>query len=402
MSIYHVPGLSIDPASLPPPLLTSEPGSFARHTFEERIPHIIQETAAQNAFPPEIAGALADLRGELLDGSIRELREEAPDVAFWDTVSQPYLGRSWLDVPWYWAETYLYRRLLEATRYFQPGHWQGLDPFAAQKRDEWQPAVAPRAVAAVLDGLPADLPARFAALLMASLWGNRIDLSYKLVADLGASAPAGAAGSHLLVDDSAAVWEYLRSGRRHLVLIADNAGTELAMDLALLDLLLSSGLVERVDLHLKPQPFFVSDAMPADVEAGLSALGSAALPTANLAAHLREHLGRGRLRLVTHWFYATSLFYYQLPEDLGTTLGQAGLVIVKGDANYRRLFGDAHWPYTTPFAPVLAYFPAPVVSLRTLKSELILGLRSGQPERLSAQDPRWLINGKRGVVQARF
>jgi len=79
--------------------------------------------------------------------------------------------------------------------------------------------------------------------------------------------------ANLLVDDTARVWDFVRSRpRRRLVIIADNAGTELLMDLALVDFLLSEGLVERVALHVKQQPFFVSDTMPRDVEAGLAAL----------------------------------------------------------------------------------------------------------------------------------
>ena len=74
--------------------------------------------------------------------------------------------------------------------------------------------------------------------------------------------------------------------------------------------------------------------------------------------------------------------------------------MVKGDANYRRLLGDAHWPPTTSFAQATGYFPAPLVALRTLKAEIIVGLRSGEAERLQTEDPAWLVNGKRGVVQA--
>jgi hypothetical protein len=67
---------------------------------------------------------------------------------------------------------------------------------------------------------------------------------------------------------------------------------------------------------------------------------------------------------------------------------------------YRRLLGDAHWPPTTSFAQSTGYFPAPLVALRTLKAEIIVGLRSGEAERLQTEDPAWLVNGKRGVVQA--
>ncbi len=398
MSDYEIPGLQIDPGALPPPLLTSEPGSFAQATFRTRVPHILDETLERDHFPRDVRQNLLDLRSEITDGRIRQLRELAPDAGFWRAVSAPYDGRSWLDVPWYWAEAYFYRRLLEATRYFQPGASQGFDPFLAIKSDEWQPDRAPRAVEDLVSALPAEGEARFGSLLRASLWGNRIDLSYRSVAGLGI---AHGASTNLLVDDTDRAWRLLTAqpaGR--VVMINDNAGTELAMDLALADFLLGSGLAARVVLHLKNQPFFVSDALPHDVQEALNALAAGSGHGTELAARLTAQFAAGRLKLTTHWFYTTSLFYFQLPPDLRAELAAASLVVIKGDANYRRLFGDAHWPFTTDFAAVSAYFPAPFMALRTLKSELVLGLPAGQAERLQAQDPDWLVNGQRGVIQA--
>ena len=57
--------------------------------------------------------------------------------------------------------------------------------------------------------------------------------------------------------------------------MADNTGTELLMDMALIDFLLETGLAAEVHLHLKPQPFFVSDAMIQDLADGLDALALA-------------------------------------------------------------------------------------------------------------------------------
>jgi hypothetical protein len=49
---------------------------------------------------------------------MQPLHEQAPDVAFWNRELAAYQGRTWLEVPWYFAEAYFYRRLLEAVRYF--------------------------------------------------------------------------------------------------------------------------------------------------------------------------------------------------------------------------------------------------------------------------------------------
>jgi uncharacterized protein with ATP-grasp and redox domains len=403
LSLFEIPTPQVDAQTLPPLILTSEPDSFAQRTFAVRIPRIIQETIELNSFPGNIRGALEELRLEILSGKVGGLREETADKAFWDGVSRPYLGHTWLDIPWYWGEAFMYRRVLEATRYFLPGPTYGLDPYAATKATEWRPDAAPRSANLILEESPAEPRARFERLLHASLWGNRTDLSYNVAAQVGRAARHEDEQKNLLVDDTQQIWEYLtEKPGRQLGVITDNAGTELLMDLALTDFILSEGLAARVDLYLKPQPFFVSDAMPDDVEAGLVALKTGGDAARSLEERLRSHLNTRRLRLRTHWHYATSLFYYQLPHDLRAELASVDLVIFKGDVNYRRLVGDVHWSPTTPFEEATAYFPAPLVALRTMKAELIVGLGAGDAERLQEQDPEWMVNGRRGLIQARL
>ena len=403
LTTFAVPPFQIDPADLPPAIRTSDAGSFARYTFTERVPNILRETLALND-PPEISRrALEALHVEVTQGRVSGLCEDTPDKTFWNTVSAPHIGQSWLDVPWYWGEAFFYRRLLEATGYFRPGPGQQVDPFGLKKATELAPDAAPQAVNALLSQLPDEPRGRFETLLHASLWGNRSDLSYEVARRLGRPTGAPEERANLLVDDSSRLWDLLRTKEcSRLALLADNAGTELLMDLALVDYLLCQDLVEDVQLHLKPCPFFVSDAMAEDVWAGLAALETAGGPARGLAQRLRAQLARNDLHLVSHWHYGTSLFFFQLPEDLRAMLAGADLVVVKGDANYRRLLGDAHWPPTTPFEQATRYFPARLVALRTLKAELIAGLRPGEAERLGVEDPAWLVNGRRGVVQARL
>lgn len=91
--------------------------------------------------------------------------------------------------------------------------------------------------------------------------------------------------------------------------------------------------------------------------------------------------------------------FRQMPAHLRQELASAGLVLVKGDVNYRRLLDDRRWPPTTRMETVCAYFPTSFVTLRTLKGEIMVGLQPGQVQALQAEDPTWLINGKRGVIQ---
>lgn len=398
---------SVDLQAWPAPLRTDEPGSFAHNTFKHRIPPIIDDIIASNAFPPDILAALRALRDEITSGVIQPLSSAEPDAGFWNTISAPYIGRAWLDAPWYWAEAYFYRRVLECSRYFDAGHpWHGIDPYANRKLAELKPTAAPGTAEALLAAIPASPQnRRFKQICYASLWGNRADLSYNVSLTVGPAASLEDERAHLLVDDTGAVWEFLsqsNSSVLRVAIITDNCGSELLMDLALAGFLLDSDLAASVTLQLKNQPFFVSDAMPRDALDSLAALAQGGPHSRRLASQLRDHIASGRLRLRAHWFYTTCLMYAQLPDDLRAELAGFDLVILKGDANYRRLLGDAHWDPTTPFAQAVACFPTRLLALRTLKAELIVGLAPGVAEHLFAVEPDWRTNGRRGVAQARL
>ena len=118
------------------------------------------------------------------------------------------------------------------------------------------------------------------------------------------------------------------------------------------------------------------------------------LPAA-VSGRLVEAAGSGRLEITTHWFHCAPFEFTAMPPDLAEAFAAASLVILKGDLNYRRLVGDRHWPASTPFAETVGYFPAPVVALRTLKSDAVVGVATvaGLPD-------DWRTSGRYALVQA--
>jgi hypothetical protein len=379
---------------IPLPIMTSEPGSFARYTIAERKPEIIRNVIADNGYPQRIVAALEAFRDEIARHPIQPLTEIAPDVAFWHRAAVPYRGRTWLELPWYFAETYFYRRLLEAVRYFQPGDWQGHDPFGAQKREQERGAVA--WLAQHWDQIDrAEPEPRFEMLLHSSLWGNRADLSNRTVREgVRAGLDAHHEQHNLLIDHTKRVAALLSAGVERVDFVTDNTGLELLFDLALAGFLLDQGWVQSAIFRLKDRPFFVSDAMPQDVQALL-----ALLRAGPLGQRLDEQVAAGRLELRDNPFWTSCLMFRTMPAPLAAELAGSNLVILKGDVNYRRLLSDAHWPYTARLEEIAAYFPAPFVALRTLKAEIVVGLEPGQAEEIAGQDPDWLIDGKRGIIQ---
>jgi uncharacterized protein with ATP-grasp and redox domains len=378
----------------PERLMTSEPGSFARYTIVERQPQIIHRVIADNGYPPEIVAALEAFCDEMVRQPIQPISETAPDVDFWNHKAATYQGLSWLELPWYFAETYFYRRLLEVVRYFQPGIWQGHDPFGPQKREQQQEAAAWLTKhRAEFDGLePQSL---LEVLLYSSLWGNRADLSNLTVLEQARGGlDAREEQQNVLIDDTDRVAALLTAGVERVDFVADNDGRELLFDLALADSLLGQRWAQTVTFHLKDRPFFVSDAMLGDAKALLGLVRNEPL-----GQRLDGHLAAGRLRLKDHPFWTSYLMFREMPAPLSAELARSDLVILKGDVNYRRLLSDAHWPHTARLKEIASYFPAPFLVLRTLKAEIMVGLEPGQAEKIAAQDPEWLLNGKRGIIQ---
>lgn len=399
---------------IPPPIRMSEEGTFAHVTLVERLPTIVRRVIEENDFPSEIKANLETLLQELPYGIVRAIADDqGPDLAEWAEFTKPFEGSPWIDVPWFFAEIYLYRRILEATHYFVPGQWQGVDPFEPQKRSSLEKVLPSiRTMSSQINAFVKTQEfgdkqrnrTEAIAFLYYALWGNRIDLSL-FPGDAGESERSQiethSEQSNILVDHTPAIADRISSfdGVR-IDLVVDNAGFELFCDLCLADFLLNSKAADEVYLHLKAQPLFVSDAMIKDVNQTLEVLAADNDEEVRSLAHrLQDYIDRTRLRLIDHPFWTTPLAFWEMPDELRSELAQSRLVFVKGDANYRRLLGDREWPYTTPFEDIVCYFPAPLAALRTLKAELAAGLQSTQVEELNVKDPNWLTNGQWGVIQ---
>ncbi|MEZ4699470.1 MAG: damage-control phosphatase ARMT1 family protein [Rhodothermales bacterium] len=389
---------------VPPPLRGTDPDSFARSTVTTRLAGLARRALLNAALPADAAPAIEALAAELPHAPIRHLEDPlAPDLDAWRALVEPHAGASWLEAPWLFAEFYLFRRVLEATGFFGTGGGRGIDPYAPDKRASL--GLSEPLLQRLPDTLAPDAPVTRRGVIdafKAALWGNQADLSLWQAGE-GPGHERIDRDGQLLADHTsrAADWLLGAASPIDIGLMADNAGEEFTMDLVLADILLRLPRPARMTLHVKAFPTYVSDVTPADVDDTLAHLRRAALPAARrLAERLDAALAEGRLTVRADAAWAQPYPFRRLPDAPRAQLDRHDFLIFKGDANYRRLLDDSHWPATTPFESVVTYFANPILALRTCKAEVIAGLDADRVEQLTAIDPSWKVNGRWAVAQA--
>ncbi|XP_063543484.1 damage-control phosphatase ARMT1-like isoform X2 [Cydia strobilella] len=214
-------------------------------------------------------------------------------------------------------------------------------------------------------------------------------------------------------------------------IVCDNAGFELFADLCLATWLVEQKIVEKIRFYVKRIPWFVSDVTPKDFTEVIQmccnaqysrqapppepkkplAEGEAPPQGTNVTSAELQSLGRKFQQ-----YYADGIFVVSC-EDFWTSphvfkdmkkydywlyrkLQYAVAVLFKGDLNYRKLLGEKNVPPITPLLQALQGFqPAPLIACRTVKCDLICGLKKGRAEQLFKIDPKWMQTGDYGVIQ---
>ena len=123
----------------------------------------------------------------------------------------------------------------------------------------------------------------------------------------------------------------------------------------------------------------------------------------DLTPHTQQYEREGKWVYEQHPFWCTGYTFWELHSeapDLFLHLSRSDLVYFKGDLNHRKLTYDCAAPASTPFdiaiGPMASAAGAPkVCSLRTIKSDVVVGLESDEiAERLDKEEPGWKISGK--------
>lgn len=204
-------------------------------------------------------------------------------------------------------------------------------------------------------------------------------------------------------------------------------GFELYVDFVFADYLVRAGFASEVVFHAKRIPWFVSDVMPFDFQWTLDQLHRPTSDNTNffnptdpieqqalqaLGQKWQSYVNNGTWKVTSHEFWTSCYAFYHLPthptaHDLFQDMRQSDLWIFKGDLNYRKLVYDCKWPTTTPFTKAIgplgdgedkAEGVPMVVSFRTCKADVVVGLAEGVEEKMDKIAANWQVSGEYAVI----
>ncbi|CAG8526584.1 7780_t:CDS:2 [Dentiscutata erythropus] len=300
-----------------------------------------------------------------------------PDIITWnDALNTYFKDEDWFTTSWLFAECYIYRRIVSIIT--NTKHWRNYDPFFRQKEESFKLSFSgiiefsKRIDELISSKVKIDDSITFYELAKISLLGNATDLS--MLPNFGADGNIQTKQSeelekNILANDLEKAWKWLsKYSNARVDFILDNAGFELYSDLIFSDWLIQSGYVSEVHLHIKLIPWYVSDTTLNDF----------------------------------HWLLKTLKsddFFSSASEIEKSSLEK----LVNRDLNYRKLVYDCKWETVTPFKEAIGPLANsknafPLLSLRTGKSDIFVGLDEGVEERLGP-DKSWMYSGKYAVIQ---
>ncbi|RLV93243.1 Protein-glutamate O-methyltransferase [Spathaspora sp. JA1] len=412
--------------SLPLPYYNDDPKSFAYPTIHKRWPTIIQdaindvESAKETTNKSEILTKLTNLLNAFKnDETVREFTQHEieliPELAHYNTSlaeCNKIKPVTWQTGPWLYLECYLYQFI--NVIFVEYNNWKKFDVFANLKTKTFNSSefgvleLCKRYQSLsnqYLQAIDQDtLELLFNEFIDISLWGNATDLSL-LAGNITLEDIKSVQGAevrkkneeNILINDLSKAWtHYINSGGKRIDIVLDNSGFELFADLILALFLLDSKLATSIHLHCKEIPWFVSDTMPKDFQDLLDQLqDSTFFPNIHkdepeaiklVANELNNYVKQNKIIINHDPFWTLDYNYWSIPKfPVYEELLKSNLVIFKGDLNYRKLTGDLQWDKTTSFKTALqelASSKLPVLSLRTCKADVVVGLPEGVNEKL--------------------
>ncbi|KAG5318719.1 ARMT1 methyltransferase, partial [Pseudoatta argentina] len=325
---------------------------------------------------------------------------------------------TWFNTVWLYCECYMYRVLAQEISLLNTMH--NYDPFEYQKQTDFINAI--ESLDLIIGLYIKDILCNkeynkenskndFLKFLKLSLWGNRL---YDLSATAGAPSTQTdnplvlieSLNQNIVVNDWESIWDIVKKMKNdNIHIVLDNAGYELFIDLCLAAFLVTVVPTTKITFHAKLYPWYVSDTTIHDFLWMLDYMNALNdRPNIQLLGKTFKNLMDQQSWSVKEEPYWTGPYdFSQMKEkekNIYAEFSAAKLIIFKGDLNYRKLLGDINFDYKTNFATALGNFqPTNILSLRTLKSDICVGLSSDRAEFFEKHKDK-LITGEYAVIQA--
>lgn len=377
--------------NLQPPLIRRIRGTgFADYTITHRFPQIaaqVKEVVSSEFLRDQIDALVRAIE----NGEDLQIDSLAKPSGFWRDYLKSLKSQTWDDISFFELEFLFYHSINSLTGFFDVG----FDGFEAVRQRALTDAIQDfnEEVSTINWSSPEELIKH---LVQRSTFGNTADYS-----QLNVTGMAKNNESFLLVDQSNDLVKRLTNSPIDCVeFIADNAGRELCWDLAFIDGMLRTG-VQRIIIHVKPWPMFVSDALISDVKNTIQMMNAQTSDSATylIGERLSQYIDSGKLDIQAADEWGEPRHFSQLDTDLAIRLNNADVVIAKGDLNYRRFIEDRMWPEETSINQAVHNVPFSAFVLRVLKSEAVAGIPLIVHQHLNLSDPDWRCNGKYAVIQ---
>lgn len=407
--------------TLPKQSLTNDESSFAYSTARDRWPKIIKDCIADLEAQTQFDGApiiekFQQLLQDLLsDKKIVKFTDEEikldPDLKFYNEQFGDY---SWLSGPWLYLECYMYRVI--KLFFINAGHpdydiFNNLKQSTLKLSDLGIIELSKKLLTFDFNLDESVKLTFFREFLDVSLWGNATDLSL-LAGVVSLEEMQSIQGEktrkenekNIIVNDSPKLFKFLESHNKQFDIVLDNSGFELFSDLVFAIYLIKANLTKKVKFHCKQVPWFVSDVLPKDFDELFGELKNYDNEyVAGFLQTCQDYLKSGAFEIASHKFWTLPNYFWDIDQfpDLYEELKTADVLLFKGDLNYRKLTGDMHWPRTTKFETALQNLSTlglPIVTLRTCKADVVVGLPEGKEDELKKVDPNWSATGKYAVV----
>ncbi|XP_014298422.1 damage-control phosphatase ARMT1 isoform X1 [Microplitis demolitor] len=417
--------------------------SFAYTTIKDRLPVIITRIidnlsqckdliikkygSDASEELKQIIGSLSELKSELMTNKplkfFNSSSNEEDDVLKWNECIKGKQSKdgnepTWYHTVWLLSECYMYRRIAQILA--STTTLSTYDPFEKQKQDNF---TASMEMILVLTRYTTNIlsKSKFHSLndkkdglfylLKSCLWGNKCDLSLSKGMPLKFEdiiKQTNMNEENILIDESPLVWDILNQFQENMTnniidIVLDNAGYELFSDFCIAAFLIEYNFTKKVRFYVKRIPWFVSDVTGQDFFWSINAMKNSTHTDLMKLGHLYSSYledGKWTVEIESFWTepYDFSEMKIQSPK-LYEKLSEATLVMFKGDLNYRKLLGDINWDYTTDLKTALRGFqPTNIVTLRTIKADLIVGLSHEKVDKLFSKQEDWMITGQYGLI----